>query len=183
MNRRQFLQLSATSTVALTATSLTATLTGCSEAKPKTGAWKVLRPADRQFLRAIAPVMLKGHFPQESSEQEVVLSSMVANIDTAVFNLGPHNQSQFTDLLNLLNFGLSRGLTTGVWSKWENASEEEINNFLNRWRESNIGLFNMAYNGLNKLIAATFYGHPISWQKSGYPGPPYPEQLITKKRA
>lgn len=180
MNRRQFLQLGATSTVALTATSLTATLTGCSESLPSNSKYRVLRAKDREFIVAVAPVMLNGHFPTDPIQRETILHSMLLNIDTAIFKLGPHNQKQFKDLLNLLNFGLSRGLTTGVWSQWKNASEEEINHFLNRWRESGFELFNMAYNGLNKLMAATFYGHPIGWQLARYPGPPYADTLITK---
>ncbi len=180
MDRRRFLKLGAASSAALTAVSLTATLSGCSETLPQGGSWKVLRESDRIFLVSITPVMLKGSLPEDKKAQASIINEMLINIDTAIFNLGPFNAKQMSELFDLLNFGLSRGLTTGVWSKWENASSEEIEHFLNKWRESSLGLFNLAYNGLNKLICATWFGHSASWQQAGYPGPLYPDLLITK---
>lgn len=180
MNRRDFLKLGAASSAALTATSLTATLTGCSDSLPENGSWKALRASDRTFIRAVAPVMLKHCLPADPAVQQSAISSMLTLMDQAIYSLGPHNAKQLADLFNLLNFGLSRGLTTGVWSKWENASETEIDNFLNKWRDSSLGLFNLGYNGLNKLLVATWFGQPLSWPTVGYPGPPYAEILITK---
>lgn len=180
MNRRNFLKLGAASSAALTATSLTATLTGCSESLPEGGEWKVLRASDRTFLRAVAPVMLKDCMPADKTVQQTAIDTMLPLMDKGIYSLGPHNAKQLADLFNLLNFGLSRSLTTGVWSKWEEASETEIDNFLNRWRESSLGLFNLGYNGLNKLMVATWFGQPLSWPSVGYPGPPYADALITK---
>ncbi|NVK36513.1 MAG: twin-arginine translocation pathway signal protein [Gammaproteobacteria bacterium] len=180
MNRRDFLKLGAASSAALTATSLTATLTGCTDSLPENSQWKTLRESDRIFLTAVAPVMLKGSLPTEPAAQQQAINNMLQTMDLAIFKLGPHNTKQLMDLFNLLNFGLSRGLTTGVWSKWENASFEDIDNFLNRWRDSSLGLFNLAFNGLNKLMSATWYGQPAAWPQVGYPGPLYPDILITK---
>jgi len=180
MNRRDFLKLSAAGSAALTATAVTATLTGCSESLPADGQWKVLREKDRILLSAIAPVMLKGSLPSEPKAKQTSIASMLPYIDAGIAKLGPHNAKQISDLFTLLNFGLSRGLTTGVWSSWENASEDEIENFLNRWRESSVGLFNVAYNGLNKLMCVTWFGQSAAWENVGYPGPLYPDVLITK---
>jgi hypothetical protein len=182
MDRRQFLKLGAVSSAALTAVGVTATLTGCSEPLPQDNdaQWKALRPSDRVFLTAIAPVMLKGALPVEAPARQQAIDSILANTDAGIFNLGPHNTKQMKELFDLLNFGLSRGLTTGVWSSWDKASEQEIENFLNRWRESSLSLFNLAYNGLNKLMCATWYGQTAAWQQVGYPGPLYPDALITK---
>ena len=180
MNRRGFLKLGAASSAVLTAAGLTATLTGCSESLPPSGQWQVLRESDRVFLAAVAPVMLKGSLPEEPAARQKALDVMLSYMDTAIFNLGPHNAKQMRDLFDLLNLGLSRGLTTGVWSAWDKASFDEIDNFLNNCRESSISLFNLGYNGLNKLLCATWFGQPESWAQVGYPGPPYPDILITK---
>ena len=180
MNRRDFLKLGAAGSAALSATALTASLSGCSEPLPKNSQWKVLREKDRIFLSAVAPVMLKGSLPNDTHAQQQGINTMLQYIDIGISKLGPHNTKQISDLFTLLNFGLSRGLTTGVWSSWDNASETEIENFLNRWRDSSVGLFNMAYNGLNKLMCATWFGQPDAWQNVGYPGPLYPDVLITK---
>ncbi len=126
-------------------------MSGCSESLPTTGQWKALRKSDRVFLTAVAPVMLKGALPEEPKARELAINNMLAYTDAAIFNLGPHNTKQMKELFDLLNFGLSRGLTTGVWSSWDKASDKEIENFLNRWRESSLALFNLAYNGLPSL--------------------------------
>ncbi len=184
MDRRQFLKLGAASSAALTAVSVTATLSGCSEPlplSPENGfQWQALRPSDRVFLSAVAPVMLKGALPEDPKARKLAINNILTNTDAGIFKLGPHNAKQMKELFDLLNFGLSRGLTTGVWSNWDKASEQEIENFLNRWRESSLALFNLAYNGINKLLCATWYGQSTSWQQVGYPGPLYPDVLITK---
>lgn len=168
------------SCVVLSAVSISASLTGCSEAPSNDESWKVLRPADRDFFTAIIPVVLKGTWPESAEQQLLSMNEIMLNIDTALFNLGPHNQKQMIDLFNLLNFTPSRGLTTGVWSKWPEASEADIEQFLNKWRESSLGLLNLAYNGISKIIIAIWYGMPKIWDKVGYPGPLFPEILITK---
>ncbi|GAA6134557.1 hypothetical protein NBRC116188_13460 [Oceaniserpentilla sp. 4NH20-0058] len=183
MNRRDFLKLGAASSAALTVTSLTATLSGCSDSLPANSKWLILRESDRTLLTAIMPVMLKGHFPTTVNEQADAIQQVLLIIDGGLAKFGPHNIKQVQELFTLLNFGLSRGLTTGVWSKWENASEAEIEHFLQRWRDSSVSLFNLGYNGLNKLIAASWYGLPEAWLKTGYPGPLYPDVLITKNNS
>jgi len=180
MDRRNFLKLGTGSCLALSAVSITSTLTGCTESLPANSDWKVLRQADREFFTALAPVVLKGTWPEDAAAQAEGLQLLLQNIDSAIFNLGPHNYKQIIDLFNLLNFSVSRGLTTGVWSKWSDASEAEIEHFLNKWRESSLGLLNLGYNGISKLLIAVWYGMPQVHEKVGYPGPPHAGFLITK---
>lgn len=180
MDRRSFLKLTTLGSATLTTVGITASLSGCSETLDATGEWRALTQQDRTLLSAIAPVMLKGSFPTNKQEQQAALNKMLPVIDTVIFNLGPHNAKQMSDLFMLLNFGVTRGLTTGVWSKWENASETEIENFLNKWRYSSLGLFNLGYNGINQLLTASWFGQKESWQQIAYPGPPHANLLITK---
>jgi len=180
MNRRDFLKLGAVSSTALAATSLTATLTGCSDTVEPNGQWKILTPSDGVMLAAIAPVMLKGSLPTDAKSQKAAIATILNTIDMGLDKFDPHNLKQVRDLFNVLNFGVARGLTTGVWSKWEDASEADIEQFLQRWRNSSVSLFNLGYNGLNKLLAASWYGQPQAWPKAGYPGPLHPDVLITK---
>jgi hypothetical protein len=181
MNRRSFLKLGATGSVALAAVGATASLSGCSETLPVNGVYRVLRSQDQVMLRAIAPVMLKGSLPSEFDAQKASIDRIIATIDEALFKLDSHNTKQISDLFTLLTFGLTRGFATGIWSTWEHANEAEIDNFLNNWRESSLGLFNAGYNGLNKLMVATWYGQKEAWTDVGYPGPPYSDFLITEK--
>ena len=180
MNRRNFLKMGTGSCAVLSAVSISACLTGCSEAPSTDERFRLLRPNDREFFTAIIPVVLKGSWPSDADQQSTAMNEIMINIDNAMFNLGPHNQKQMIDLFNLLNFTPSRGLTTGVWSAWNEASENDIEQFLNKWRDSSLGLLNLAYNGVSKLIIAIWFGMSQSWDKVGYPGPPFADILITK---
>lgn len=182
MERRNFLKLGLMGTTALTTVGLTGSLVGCSDTGTSVSngkTWKVLRAQDRTFFRSVAPVMLKGSLPDNKAAQTSAIESMIENIDLAIFNLGPHSKKQMIDLFMLLDMSVTRGLTTGVWSSWDKASADDIDQFLHRWRDSSIGLFRLAYNGLNKLMVATWYGQPASWQTVQYPGPPYADVLVT----
>lgn len=173
MDRRQFLKLSMASSVALVSTSAVVSMTGCSESAPAADSgWLVLREGDRKLLAALLPVNLKGAFPTEPAAKADAIQNCLQYLDKAVYGLGSANAKQLTDLFNLLNFAPTRGLLAGVWSSWENASEEEIDNFLNRWRNSSLGLLNLGYNGLNKLMCAVWFGQPQAWAQVGYPGAP-----------
>ncbi len=177
MHRRQFLKLGLVGSAVLSATSLTAVLSGCTDTVNQSGEWKVLRTSDRVFFTAIAPVMLKGSLPQNPQARAEGIQVMLRNIDQGIWLQGPHNQKQLTDLLNLLNFAPARYATTGVWDRWEDANEADIEAFLNRWRDSSLGLFNLAFNGLNKLMCVTWFSQPMAWPAIGYPGPKFPELL------
>ena len=47
----------------------------------------------------------------------------------------------------------------------------EADAFLNRWRNSRIGLLNNGYIALSKIANVAFYGHQNQWHLTGYPGP------------
>jgi hypothetical protein len=181
MDRRSFLKLGFASSAALTAVGATATLSGCSETLPVNGNWRALKEKDRIMLAAIAPGMLKGSFPEDPKDQQAANHKILTVIDSVIFNLGPYNAKQMSDLFMLLTFTPTRGLTTGVWSKWEDASEPEIENFIVKWRESSLGLFNLGFNGISQLLIAAWYGQKETWAAIGYPGPPHADVLITKK--
>jgi hypothetical protein len=173
MDRRQFLKLSLASSVALASTSAVVGLTGCSESAPLADSgWLVLRESDRSLFSALMPVMLKGAFPTDADAKAKATQACLQYLDKAIYGLGSANAKQLTDLFNLLNFTPTRGMLAGVWRSWENASEEDIDNFLHRWRNSSLGLLNLGYNGLNKLVCAVWFGQPQAWPQVGYPGAP-----------
>jgi len=93
-------------------------------------------------------------------------------MDEAIYRFGPANQAQMRKLFDMLNFSLTRITLAGVWSGWANATPGTVDGFLNRWRNSSIGLFNKAYAGLVRLTNSSFYGYRDNWHLSGYPGPP-----------
>ena len=75
-------------------------------------------------------------------------------------------------LFDLMYLAPTRVLMTGLWSSWENASEEDIEAFLTSWRDSSINKLRMGYAQLAQLTCLVYYSDPASWTAEIYPGPP-----------
>jgi hypothetical protein len=94
-----------------------------------------------------------------------------SGIDSACLALGAHSQQEVYKLFDLLSLGVTRWAVAGVRSSWDEASEEEITEFLDSWKNSSWGLFNSGYRLLVKLVVVSFYVTEDSRKISGYPGP------------
>lgn len=171
-SRRNFLKLGATGSAALATVSLTATLAGCG-ARDQAAAqgFRFLRDADLELFRALIPVIVAGALPEPAVEREPLIAETVRRVDDACYRLGAPAQAQLYQLFDLLDFRLTRAAATAVLGRWSEAGPGDIEAFLQRWRHSRIGLFNVGYRALVKLVAASYYGLPSSWRLSGYPGP------------
>jgi hypothetical protein len=167
LDRRAFLQIGLTGSVLLGIGGVAATLSGCGgkQAPPAKG-YFFLRDADVVLFTALTPVLLKG-LPMDAKDQAEVMR----RIDGACLLTDAPAQVEVYKLFDLLNSGLTRRLTAGVNVPWEQASEEQIEAFLTRWRESSVGLFNSGYRVLGKLATVSYFCMPKSWAASGYPGP------------
>lgn len=164
--RRSLLKGGVFGTALLGATAITASLTGCSS-KPPEQQGAFLRAEDKLLFTALAPVVLKGAI---SSEQPLN-SEILANIDAACLALGHHSQQEVYKLFDLLSMGVTRWAVAGVSSSWDEASEDEIAEFLESWKNSNWSLLNAGYRLLVRLVVVGFYVTEGSRKVSGYPGP------------
>ena len=72
---------------------------------------------------------------------------------------------------DVLNFGLTRGLTTGQWAAWSKASLEDAESALARLRESGIGLLNAIYAAVIRLIISSYYLIPENAAATGFMPP------------
>lgn len=165
-DRRSLLKGGLFGTALLSAGSITAGLTGCSSSKPAQND-TFLRAEDKLLFAALAPVILKGAI---SSEQPLP-DQILPGIDQACLALGAHSQQEVYKLFDLLSLGVTRWAVAGVSSSWGEASEEEITEFLDSWKNSRWGLLNAGYRLLVKLVAVSFYVTEESRKISGYPGP------------
>lgn len=169
IGRRDFLKLSAGSAALLSAGALTAGLAGCARSEPPAPGYRTLRPGDVALFAALAPVMLGPAWPAQDRERH--RATLLQAIDGSCTLLAPAGQKMLRQLFDLLDGGLTRRLATGVSKPWAAASEAEIAHFLERWRDSSLGLFNAGYRGLNKLITGNWYALPTGLASTGYPGP------------
>jgi len=127
---------------------------------------------DTLFFRAITPVILGRVSDKDQWPPESVVSDVIKGVDTAILNLPKSTQEDLSTVFNLLAFRPTRFVMTGVWSSWEAATYDSLNDAMDSWSGTGIQLWRSAYEGIRKLILASWYATPNSWQGIGYPGPP-----------
>lgn len=172
LSRRSVLKLGVAGSVALGATSLVGGLAGCGKREQAIAqGFTFLRDADVVLFRALTPVVLGSALPADAALAAARTAETLKRLDIACLLLGPPSQAEVYKLFDLLHMRLTRWLTTGVGAPWNEASVEDIARFLERWRGSSIGLFNAGYRLLTKLVAASYYGIPETFEMAGYPGP------------
>ncbi|BAU71920.1 hypothetical protein [Metapseudomonas furukawaii] len=169
LSRRNLLKVGLFGSAFLATAGLTASLTGCSASVPASG-YAALRDADLPFLRALVPVMLDGAVP--AGRMADAVTGTLESLDHALHRLSPEMLRLTRQLFDVLALPVTRGPLTGVWGRWENASAEDIRQFLGRWENSSIGLLKMGHASLLQLVMMAWYGRPESWAHCGYPGPP-----------
>jgi hypothetical protein len=124
------------------------------------------------IIAAIVPVMLAGALPVETKSRAEAIRETVAGVDRTVIGLPPAAQKELAQLFALLAFTPGRLALARISAPWDQASPDEVADFLERWRNSGFTLLRSAYDALHQLIFAAWYGNPVSWAAIGYGGPP-----------
>lgn len=170
IDRRGFLQTSLLGGAALTVTGAAATLSGCGGKTVQTATgYKYLRAADVELFTAISPVVLAPVADQ--ADFAAALGRVLQRIDRLAYNLDAPARKTVYQLFDLLNMRVTRWITTGISAPWSEASADEIEMFLVRWRDSSVGLFNVGYRALTKFVAASYFSLADSRAVTSYPGP------------
>lgn len=129
---------------------------------------KHLRPEDVELLSALTPAVLKGKIaPGDTAAIDQTLQSF----DTLMEDLSAPVVAGVLQAFDVLNFGPTRGLTTGQWSAWSKASLEDAESALARLRESSIGLLNAIYAAVIRLIISSYYLIPENASATGFMPP------------
>lgn len=169
LSRRGVLKIGLLGGAFLATAGVTASLSGCSASSPANG-FAVLRDSDMPFLRALIPVMLAGAVPAERMAESV--KGAIQSLDYGLHRLSPEMLKLTVQLFDVLALPITRGPLTGIWGSWDNASADDVQQFLHRWQNSSISLLKMGHSSLLQLVLMAWYGRPESWQHCGYPGPP-----------
>jgi hypothetical protein len=158
--RRELLKLGVAGSVALSAVSLGAGLSGCHAREESSAAGFVaLRDGDVTLLRALLPAILAGAMPQDATERDARIVQTLSHLDQMAQRLAPASLHALRQLFDLMSFAPARRLACGV-PPWSEASAGELEAFLQRWRNSSIGLFNAGYRALVKLGCASCFTLP-----------------------
>ena len=167
--RRGFMQLSATSAAMLTVGASISSLSGCTKVPAATG-YKILRPGDLEFLKALAPVILSNGYPGPlGAEAE---ERLLRSLDRLIGTLQEYARSQLILMLDIMQYPPIRIFAGARWKTWSEMSHEEVEAFLNEWKFSMIQLKRMGYGSLCKLFSMCWYREPENFILSGYPGMP-----------
>ena len=133
---------------------------------------KVLREKDAVILSAVAPVIMKGNFPTDPAQRQQTLDRLMVQVDEFLSHSSEFAHGEFAKLFDLMYLAPTRILMTGLWSSWDKASEDDIEEFLVGWRDSSLNLFRMGYAQLTQLTTLVYYSDPANWSADIYPGPP-----------
>lgn len=125
-----------------------------------------------RVVRAVAPVMLRGSFPESGPARAAALERSVAGVAEAVAALSAAAQREVAELFALLDLAPTRIAVAGLGSDWEHAEPAEIEAFLRRWRSSGTDLLKSGYLALHDLVLGAWYADPSTWAEIRYPGPP-----------
>ncbi|RWU26654.1 twin-arginine translocation pathway signal protein [Pseudomonas alkylphenolica] len=165
LSRRGLLRFSLGASVFLATAGLTASLSGCSASTPANG-FITLRSGDLPILQALIPVLLDGTQAPENTE------AVLRQLDGKLASLSPAMLKLTQQLFDVLALPVTRGPLTGIWGAWENASQAQIQAFLQRWEDSSLNLLRMGHSSLLQLLHMAWYEMPASWANCGYLGPP-----------
>lgn len=166
LDRRTFLKLGLAGTTVLGIAGLGGALAGCAKTEEAVAqGFRFLRDADLKLLKALMPVALEGRPDAD------IAADGLRVLDGLLLRAGTPAQAELRKLFDLLHVTPLRWLTTGVRKPWNEAGADEVRAFLERWRDSSVGLFNAGYRVLVKLATVPYYAQPAGYRSAGYPGP------------
>lgn len=170
--RRTLLRAGLFGSVLLAGAGAAAALGGCAQRKESSSlGYQFLRDADLPLLRAVVAAVLGSLLPPAGAERDRLVDDILHRVDLSGHRLGPPAAKALTQLFDLLNLRATRWALTGI-GEWDEATPQQMQAFLERWRTSSLGLLNAGYRALVKLVAGAFYGTPAGWAAANYPGPP-----------
>ena len=169
LSRRGLLTFSLGASAFLATVGLGASLSGCSPSQTAAGL-AALRDSDLPFLRSVIPVLLDG--AMAVGQLPAATDATLGSLDRSLAHLSPAMLKLTRQLFDVLTLGVTRGPLTGVWGPWENASADDIRQFLTRWENSSLDLLRQGHSSLLQLVMMAWYSQSEAWAHCGYPGPP-----------
>jgi hypothetical protein len=175
-SRRDFLKVGLLGSAVLLAGSSLSAFSLVKSNKNDLQHFSFLNSVDTQLLLALAPIILKANYPGmlgKEAEQRLLIS-----IDNQISSLGQHSQTQLQQLFDLLGSSTLRYFAGAPSRDWYLASNDQIESFLEGWKNSMFALKRTGYAALCKLITMSWYTQPENFSQASYPGPPkiYPPQ-------
>lgn len=173
LNRRDFLKAGAVGAGTLGgATGISGCTTTGQVQKTRHEGFQYLRDKDIVILKALTPAVIPAEFSGTPEQNQAKLDRFMLQVDSFLVHSSNFTQVAMEDLFDKLSFAPAKILLTGVWTRWEEATPEQINEFLIGWRDSSFNLLRGGYSQLTQLVTVIWYSQPENWPATGYAGPP-----------
>lgn len=175
LTRRNFLKVGVVGAVALGTVSGAALLTGCA-AKPVATGFRLFRESDLAVLRALLPVVLVGRLNADHIEAR---EKTLHTLDDFLYRSSEAAHKQLGQLFDLLSMPFTRYALAGLSSPWQEATTEEVQQFLERWKNSRFQMLRGGHLALAQMLSMAWYLQPENWADIGY----VPPQVISSQEA
>ncbi len=133
--------------------------------------FKHLRPEYNKVLSVLLPIAIGVELNPSEIEDQKILVLTLKGLDHLIDCLSERNREDLMLLMDLLSMPLTRTLL-GLWTKWEKASRDEVEGFLDQWERSALSLKRFGYQSLVQLMEYSFYGLPKNTVAIRYPDVP-----------
>lgn len=122
-------------------------------------------------MRGLARGILSAMLPKDPTQRQAALDAHVKRLDVYLNNLPKALRTEINALLGLLANPPTRYLVTGLGQSWNQASDEDITQALERMRQHVLPTNQMAYHAVRDITCVLFFTAPENWNVAGYPGP------------
>lgn len=122
-------------------------------------------------MRGLARGILSAMLPKDPAQRQAALDAHVKRLDVYLNNLPKALRTEINALLGLLANPPTRYLVTGLSQSWSQASDEDINQALERMRQHALPTNQMAYHAVRDITCVLYFTAPENWNAVAYPGP------------
>ena len=131
-----------------------------------------LTPAGRDVFKGVARGVLGPMLPAAGTpERDAILTRYLENLEHLINKLPKSKRDQISLLAGLLANAPTRWMTSGMWTSWADASDEQVIQALNHLQASSSMVPNISYAAARALTCMAYFTIPDYWSRVGYPGP------------
>jgi hypothetical protein len=130
-----------------------------------------LTPHGREVFKGVARGVLGPMLPPPSPEREAMLAKYLDNLEALINSLPKAKRDQISLLAGLLSNAPTRWMTSGMWTSWADATDEQVQQALTHLQTSDSMVPNISFVAARALTCMAYFTIPDYWSRVGYPGP------------
>jgi hypothetical protein len=125
----------------------------------------------RVIFRALASAIVGPLLPQDPAKRAATLDHYLGHLERAIADMPEAKRLQLALLTGALANAPTRFLATGVWSGWEDLTDEQVLQMLEGLRTAGSEAQHTIFVACRAITSIMFFSSPENWSLVGYPGP------------